>query len=63
MYFEDTQQILQATISGVQCQDKVPWLSGLTDESGILCLNLVQESKQWSERTDLAKAEHNRSII
>ena len=29
MYFQTTQQVLQETISGVQCQDKIPWLTSL----------------------------------
>ena len=59
---ETTQQVLQVTISGVQCQDKVPWISSLTDESGIFS-NLAQESKQRSERSDIAKAQQNDPTI
>ena len=59
---DTTQQVLQATISGVQCQDKVPWISSLTDESGIF-LNFAQEYKQRSERTDIAKAQQDDPTI
>ena len=49
---ETTQQVLQATISGVKLQDRVPWVSTLTDEG-----------KTGSKVANISEAQQNDSVI
>ena len=58
---ETTQQVLQATISGIQLQDKAPWISTLTDESGIFPTG--QEGKPVKKVADVAKAQQSDPTI
>ena len=59
---ETTQQVLQATISGVKLQDRVPWVSTLTDESDVF-INDEQEGKPGSKVANIAEAQQNDSVI
>ena len=58
---ETTQQVLQATISGIQLQDKAPWISTLTDESGKFPTG--QEGKPVTRVADVAKAQQSDPTI
>ena len=58
---ETTQQVLQATISGVQIQEKTPWVSTLTDEPTLFIKET--QGKPCSKVADVSTAQQNDPAI
>jgi hypothetical protein len=58
---ETTQQVLQATISGVQIQEKAPWVSTLTDEPTVFIKET--QGKPCSKVADVSTAQQNDPVI
>jgi hypothetical protein len=58
---ETTQQVLQATISGVQIQEKAPWVSTVTDEPTVFIKET--QGKLCSKVADVSTAQQNDPVI
>ncbi|CAB4040754.1 Hypothetical predicted protein [Paramuricea clavata] len=58
---ETTQQVLQATISGVQIQEKAPWVSTPTDEPTVLIKET--QGKPCPKAADVPTAQQNDPVI
>ncbi|CAB4007478.1 Retrovirus-related Pol poly from transposon [Paramuricea clavata] len=58
---ETTQQVLQATISGVQIQEKAPWISTITDEPTVFIKET--QGKPCLKVADASTAQQNDPVI